>query len=123
MSGKAEINQQRENENEIPPEARGNPHRQTEQRAKALVHSSSETTVARARTAQQEARWVDAWQMAYDWRADHWGKMPGDKHRRMMRARERSDIAWEREVVARGSFPNVPISDAVKIHRKCRRTP
>lgn len=53
--------------------------------------------VARTNNIQTAQWWVDAWQQAYDWRADHWGAMPEAKHRKMMRARERGDIAWKRE--------------------------
>jgi hypothetical protein len=68
----------------------------------------SATTAERTRTAEQEARWVDAWYRAYRWRADHWGAMPEEKRRRMMKAREREDIAWsrERQAVARSKSPS-----------------
>ncbi len=52
-------------------------------------------------------KWTNAWQSAYDWRADHWGKMPEEKRRRMMKASERSNIAFDRESKIR-NFPGSP---------------
>ncbi len=42
-------------------------------------------------------KWADAWDKAYTWRSEHFGKMPDEKQRKMMRARERSDKAFARE--------------------------